>query len=417
MDTLEYNCFHVRPDASVLRWQSVHRLRGVAALGLATLGAQAAGALGGSKTQLIVALLAYGLAVRLCGAFGIRPAKPVRPFVIATAIADLLAIFFIARLVLTPMYWPAALLACVLSLHFATYYQDRAVVWLAIVGTTAGYVALISVPAAQPIDHVQLWLLTIYAVAALVFAGVQRRINRRVTRIVELFAEARTGDLGGAYDVRADDMPDGVTRIGHAYNRLRKDLGTLVTTDALSGCLNLRGFERAAERTLWSADPVRAPLALIALDLDDFKSINDEHGHIAGDFVIRETGATLRAHVRAGDLVARLGGEEFGIILPDTPLAAAEALANRLVERVRLARFAALPQRQVTISAGVAMFEGGTSPNPLARLRSKADAALYTAKRKGRDRVCVADQTSGLWRTAPLIERQHAKPREKASVP
>jgi diguanylate cyclase (GGDEF)-like protein len=387
VDTLEYNVFRARPDATVLRWQSTHRLWGALALSIVTLLAQAAGALRGSPTSVLLALGCYGAIVRACSALAAQRMSLTRTLVAASVMAELAVIFFCAQLILAPMYWPAMLLACVLSLQLATYYHDRAIVWLTIVGTVGGYLLLVS--GRDGVDDVQLWLLSLYLLAAMAFARVQRRFNYRVARIVQLFAEARAGHLDGAYDVRADDLPDGLTLIGDAYNRLRAEIDQLLLTDGLSGCVNLRGYQRAAERAVSEMSSAHAPLALIALDIDHFKSINDECGHLAGDAVISETGALLLAHVRAGDVVARLGGEEFGILMPDASSRTAEALAQRLVGLVRNHRYTTLSGRRVTMSAGVAVYDHEAPLTGTTRLRSRADAALYLAKRHGRDRVCV----------------------------
>jgi len=125
------------------------------------------------------------------------------------------------------------------------------------------------------------------------------------------------------------------------------------------------------------------------LDLDRFKALNDTHGHPAGDAVLVALAKSLREHVRAGDLACRWGGEEFLLVLPNMPLAAAAARADAL-----RARFAGVQTAvgaktiSATLSAGVAACpEHGASP---AELIAAADAALYRAKGDGRDRVCAA---------------------------
>lgn len=156
-------------------------------------------------------------------------------------------------------------------------------------------------------------------------------------------------------------------------------------TDTLSGLLNRRGFEEQAEPRLARAN---LPASLILADLDAFKSINDEFGHDTGDQVIVAFARLLRDAVPPNAIVGRLGGEEFGVFLPDTNAAAARLLA----ESLRLT-FAALniPEvplyRRCTASFGVAE---RIAEESLSDLRRRSDAALYAAKRDGRDRVAIA---------------------------
>ncbi|MBJ7331559.1 MAG: GGDEF domain-containing protein [Solirubrobacteraceae bacterium] len=168
---------------------------------------------------------------------------------------------------------------------------------------------------------------------------------------------------------------------------LLKDRGTkLVTelrvsaaTDGLTG-LALRTVFDAELRSHAAGDD---EVSVVFLDVDHFKEINDTHGHLAGDEVLRALGRELREIARDGDIVARLGGEEFGVLLPGTGRAEALAVAERICATVRTAGC----DPAITVSAGVASTTGGNADSVL----SDADAALYAAKRQGRDRVVVAD--------------------------
>jgi diguanylate cyclase len=131
-------------------------------------------------------------------------------------------------------------------------------------------------------------------------------------------------------------------------------------------------------------------MSLLALDLDHFKHINDSYGHIAGDLVLREFGALLAQTARAGDIVARTGGEEFSLLLPDTDPSGAYRAAVRLCESVRAHDFLVNDRRvHVTISVGVVSIGAGVHDSASANLKERADEALYAAKRGGRDRVRV----------------------------
>jgi diguanylate cyclase (GGDEF)-like protein len=135
-----------------------------------------------------------------------------------------------------------------------------------------------------------------------------------------------------------------------------------------------------------------SPLALLFLDLDHFKQINDQRGHAVGDQVLANVGAVLRNVLRSRDFAARNGGEEFAILLPDTEIASALAIAERI--RAAIAEIS-LPgiDVSVTISIGVSGFPDHAST--LDRLERLADAALYLAKRLGRNRVELAEPMAG----------------------
>jgi diguanylate cyclase (GGDEF)-like protein len=170
---------------------------------------------------------------------------------------------------------------------------------------------------------------------------------------------------------------------------MRTQVADAVLTDPLSGCVNRRGFDQQLARELSRAERAGAPVALLAVDIDHFKRVNDDYGHSAGDAVIRDVGALLRAGARAGDVVARVGGEEFVVVLADADEAGAAALGRRLVDAVRVRRFAAVPGRAVTVSVGVAAEPAVRDAGVAEALKARADAALYAAKRGGRDRAVV----------------------------
>ena len=159
-------------------------------------------------------------------------------------------------------------------------------------------------------------------------------------------------------------------------------------TDGLTGLPNNRAVTDALKRTFAQAAATGAPLALLLLDLDHFKQVNDQHGHEVGDQVLAGVGATLRGVLRAGDFAGRTGGEEFAVLLPDTEIAVALEIAERL--RAAIAEIS-LPgsDASVTVSIGVAGFPDHAST--LDRLERLADAALYVAKRQGRNRVELAE--------------------------
>jgi diguanylate cyclase (GGDEF)-like protein len=159
-------------------------------------------------------------------------------------------------------------------------------------------------------------------------------------------------------------------------------------TDGLTGLPNKRAVTATLKRMFAQAATERSPLALLMLDLDHFKQVNDQRGHAVGDQVLANVGAVMRGAMRSRDFAGRNGGEEFVILLPDTET----PVALRIAERVR----AAIAEMSlsgtdvtVTVSVGVAGYpEHASTPDRLARL---ADAALYLAKRQGRNRVELAE--------------------------
>lgn len=170
-------------------------------------------------------------------------------------------------------------------------------------------------------------------------------------------------------------------------DRLREELAQLANTDALTGILNRRAFMDEGSRVLARERRGHRPSALLMLDLDRFKLVNDTYGHIRGDRVLKEFAARVRDRLRAGDVLGRYGGEEFVVLLPGADGANARMLAEQLRARVAEAPFD-LGERTIdlTVSLGVAIDagEGGVH-----ELIEAADWALYRAKDLGRNRVGV----------------------------
>ncbi len=161
-------------------------------------------------------------------------------------------------------------------------------------------------------------------------------------------------------------------------------------TDPLTGLSNRRHLETEAEVMLRKAKGEGPVLSLMIADIDHFKSINDTYGHSTGDAVLKELGTFLKRNSRANDLVVRLGGEEFVVVMPNTDLSVAERIAGRLRERVKEHAFpvnddAGRPLG-ITVSVGLTSTAPGRQDD-LNTLLERADEALYDAKRAGRDRV------------------------------
>jgi diguanylate cyclase (GGDEF)-like protein len=178
--------------------------------------------------------------------------------------------------------------------------------------------------------------------------------------------------------------------LGTSNINLREVLRRQSTVDELTGLYNRRYFDETLRRELFRAERKRAALAIVMIDLDHFKRMNDTYGHEAGDVVLRAVGQCLRDGVRRSDVACRYGGEELVLVLPECDAAA----ATRSAEAIRVA-IAALELHQgelllpqVTASFGIAMWPA--HGDDAAALLQSADRALYAAKHAGRDRVCMA---------------------------
>ena len=161
-------------------------------------------------------------------------------------------------------------------------------------------------------------------------------------------------------------------------------------TDHLTGLANRRRFERQLEREVARTRRYGRPFCLLLLDIDHFKRVNDTHGHDTGDEVLRRLANTLQAGTRGIDIAARIGGEEFAIILTETDAPRGLEVAERLRQEVRETQTPAAGP--VTVSLGLA--ECSAAVADARELFNVADAALYEAKRAGRDRVCSAPAAS-----------------------
>ena len=167
--------------------------------------------------------------------------------------------------------------------------------------------------------------------------------------------------------------------------RYQRRIERLAATDQLTELPNRRGFEMLAGQALEEARREQQPLSAIVIDLDHFKTLNDTHGHLAGDVVLKGFANQLRASLRRSDIVCRWGGEEFIVLFKNTPLDTARQLAEKL--RVQLEQqhfFWEDKALKVTISIGLTNLTGGEG---LDALIARADRALYRAKQSGRNQI------------------------------
>jgi diguanylate cyclase (GGDEF)-like protein len=171
-----------------------------------------------------------------------------------------------------------------------------------------------------------------------------------------------------------------------ANERLRVELEFMATRDPMTGALNRRAFFARAAIEWARRERSRRPLAVITSDIDFFKKVNDSYGHHVGDLVIKDFARRAAQMLRVPDILARFGGEEFVILLPDSGLAEARQVAERIRREIETHRDRALPKFTVSLGVAVAQGEAGQAAD-IEALIAEADAALYRAKQGGRNRV------------------------------
>jgi diguanylate cyclase (GGDEF)-like protein len=194
----------------------------------------------------------------------------------------------------------------------------------------------------------------------------------------------------GAADFMTKPVPAAVLhlRIQKALEHARTR--RLASTDGLTEVYNHRTFQECLAQEIARANRYSRPLSLLMIDVDHFKMYNDTYGHPQGDIVLRDLARLLREMSRTSDTVARYGGEEFAVILPETDGVSAQKIGQRLREQVERYPFPGkegMPGGTLTIRIGVATHVSAGGKDALLQA---ADMALYTAKREGRNRVCVA---------------------------
>ena len=195
-----------------------------------------------------------------------------------------------------------------------------------------------------------------------------------------------TRSLENKVSIRTKALEDVNTQLASAV----KDLERLARTDELTGLLNRRALDESLAFEIQRSSRSGSPMALLIMDLDHFKGVNDRFGHPVGDHVLREVARLFRQRLRTTDILARLGGEEFAVLLLDSGEKAANKVAQSLVDTVREHDFRAADGTSlgsVTTSIGFAIFPEHAEEAD--KLVARADEALYTAKETGRDRACA----------------------------
>ena len=200
-------------------------------------------------------------------------------------------------------------------------------------------------------------------------------------------ARSRVVELEEELSQRRRELIEMSTTLESRCRRLEE----LTREDPLTGLYNRRFWGERYKNELARAKRYAHPLCVLLLDLDHFKAVNDKHGHIVGDEVLKQSAQTLLAHTRETDIVARYGGEEFVVVLPETDAAGAQVVAERLRAAIEALNPRDRQQRpfRVSTSIGLAAYNPSLSAEALLQ---QADDALYLAKRAGRNRVTVWQQ-------------------------
>ena len=220
-------------------------------------------------------------------------------------------------------------------------------------------------------------------VLVMAYGSFRARMNR-----LRLFCKlVEEGDLAPALTLGMEKRPDDLTLLAKSFDAMRMRLAEQIGTDPLTGCLNRRALETRLRAEWRQAKRRGSTVAVLAIDLDHFKNVNDTRGHPFGDVVLQELAGIMKATARDTDAVARLGGDEFVIVLPDTGWQGALTFAERIRRKVDDFSFgAASGAIGLTISVGVALARG-TDPMSPETLLHEADRSLYKAKSGGRNRI------------------------------
>jgi len=306
--------------------------------------------------------------------------------------ADIAALAAFVYLTSAPQQFHRILLLGFLSMQLGVFYFGRRQGSLAAVLTIAAYLIFsLAVPAfvegPRPSAVGVAFNVTLYAMISLVliytFGSFRERMDalRMYCKVVERGEAASLPRLG------AERWPDELTLLARSFQSMHARLAEQIGSDALTGCMNRRSLEGRLRSDLRQARRRATTVAVAAIDLDHFKNINDSSGHPVGDIVLQQTAAIMKSTARETDSVARFGGDEFVIVLPDTGWQGALTFAERLRRAVDEYTFGP-PDTPVhtTISVGVALGRGTETPSADILLK-EADSALYKAKTAGRNRV------------------------------
>jgi diguanylate cyclase (GGDEF)-like protein len=319
--------------------------------------------------------------------------KPGASFPSLLLATDVVALAGFCYLTSAPTQLYRILLLGFLVLQLGAFYFGRFQGTLASLFTIGAYVLVTAVlppfvdgprPAMATIAFNVTLFAMIAAVVVYTFGNFRERIDalRLYCKVVE------RGESMALPPIAVDRWPDELTLLARCFQSMYAHLAEQVGSDPLTGCLNRRSFEMRLRADLRQARRRGSTVAVAAIDLDHFKEINDTRGHPVGDMILQQVAEILKATARDTDAVARYGGDEFVVVLPDTGWQGALTFADRFRREVDDFGFGPPggASLSVTVSVGVALGRG-TDTNAAETLLQEADAALYRAKTAGRNRV------------------------------
>ena len=351
----------------------------------------------GARTTMLLPIGLTSLAYFLCVAISaemIQRAETVHehrlPAVLVTA--DILTLAMIVWFSGTPAEMGRILMGATLVVQLAVFYFGRRLGSYAAVLAALAYLFTTRV---SPMSSVQpdptlphlLYSLGVFGLVCGVLVTSYGSFRARMNRLRLFCKLVEEGDLTPSFALGVDKRPDDLTLLARSFEAMRSRLAEQIGTDPLTGCLNRRALETRLRAEWRQAKRRSSTVAVLAIDLDHFKTINDTRGHPFGDIVLQELAGIMKATARDTDAVARVGGDEFVLVLPDTGWQGALTFAERLRRKVDDFDFGASSAvMRMTISVGVALARG-TDPISPEMLLQEADRSLYKAKSGGRNRI------------------------------
>ena len=337
--------------------------------------------------------IAYGAFVTVAAA-RVRKAAAVHEIRLpaALATADVIALGAVTWLSGTPDDASRILIAGLLVVQLGVFYFGRwlgtysaiavAITYCLVAGVLPAHVA-----GDRPAMSQLLFDVGLFAMVCAVLISAYGEFRARMNQLRLFCKLVEEGDLTPALTLGQEKRPDDLTLLAKSFDAMRMRLAEQIGTDPLTGCLNRRALETRLRAEWRQAKRRGSTVAVMAIDLDHFKNINDTHGHPFGDVVLQELAGIMKATARDTDVVARLGGDEFVIVLPDTGWQGALTFAERMRRKVDDFPFgSATGAIRLTISVGVALARG-TDPISPEVLLQDADRSLYKAKSGGRNRI------------------------------
>ncbi len=349
----------------------------------------------GSRFAMLLPIALTSLAYVLCVALSadiVRRAEVVHehhlPSLLVTA--DVLALATIVWLSGTPEEMGRILMGGLLVVQLAVFYFGRRLGSYSLLLVALAYLfTTLVMPSSRPaptLPHV-LYSVGVFGLVSGVLVTAYGNFRARMNQLRLFCKLVEEGDLTPSFALGVDKRPDDLTLLARSFEAMRSRLAEQIGTDPLTGCLNRRALETRLRAEWRSAKRRGSTVAVLAIDLDHFKQINDTRGHPFGDIVLTELAGIMKVTARDTDAVARLGGDEFVIILPDTGWQGALTFAERLRRKVDDFNFGgSTSSMSITISVGVALARG-TDPISPEMLLQEADRSLYKAKSGGRNRI------------------------------